>query len=228
MQVAVFRHIPFETLGLISEALSSAGFEYVYIDMGSSEAPASVASYDAVISMGGPMSANDELPFLKQEMVCVREAVAAGKPVLGICLGSQIIAKALGASVYRNACKEIGWFPIRFTEAAAADALFTGLTEPETVFHWHGETFDLPAGAEWLAWSDKTRNQAFRYGSNVYGLQFHLEVTPEIVTDWIHQPANSADVDERIAALNPQEGAGHLPQISKTVFGRWCKLVAER
>jgi GMP synthase (glutamine-hydrolysing) len=221
----VFRHIPFETLGLIAEALSSAGFEYVYIDMGASDAPASLAAYDAVISMGGPTSANDELPFLKQEMVCMREAVAAGKPVLGICLGSQIIAKALGASVYRNACKEIGWFPIRFTEAAGTDPLFAGFSGPETVFHWHGETFDLPEGAEWLAWSDKTRHQAFRYGSNVYGLQFHLEVTPEIVIDWIHQPDNSSDVDARVAALDPCEGGDRLTQLASAVFGRWCDLL---
>ncbi len=225
MRVAVFRHIPFETLGLIADVLSSAGFEYHYIDMGVSETPASVASYDAVISMGGPMSANDDVPFLKQEIVLLREAVAAGKPVLGICLGSQMIAKALRASVYRNVQKEIGWFSIRFTESAATDALFAGFLEPETVFHWHGETFDMPAGAQCLASSERCRHQAFRYGSNVYGLQFHLEVTPEIVTDWIHQPNNAGDVDERVAALNPNEGGERLAQLARTVFGRWCGLL---
>jgi GMP synthase (glutamine-hydrolysing) len=225
VRVAVFRHVPFETLGLIADVLSSTGFEYDYFDMGTSGAPASISSYNALISMGGPMSANDDLPFLKQEMVYMREAVATGKPVLGICLGSQIIAKALGARVYRNRSKEIGWFPIRFTGAAETDPLFAGLSEPETVFHWHGETFDLPEGAEWLASSDMTHYQAFRYGSNVYGLQFHLEVTPEIVTNWIHQPANSGDVDASVAALNPYEGGDRLAQLAGTVFSRWCDLL---
>src|SRR5436190_14483569 len=126
--------------------------------------------------MGGPMSANDCLPYLEAELRLLEHAVTMGKPLLGICLGSQLITKALGGRVYRNPVKEIGWAPVHWTPAARTDVLLAGLVEPETVFHWHGDTFDLPSGSTWLAWSDACRNQAFRMGPLIYAFQFHLEV----------------------------------------------------
>src|SRR5207302_710127 len=131
------------------------------------------------------MSVNDNLPYIRRELDLIREAASLGKAILGVCLGTQLIAKALGASVYPNSLKEIGWYPICWTGAASDDFLHRGLTAPETVFHWHSETFDLPPGAELLAYSDRCRHQAYRVGDKIYGLQFHLEVTPAMVADWL-------------------------------------------
>jgi GMP synthase-like glutamine amidotransferase len=133
---------------------------------------------DLVIAMGGPMSVNDEstLPWLRPEKEFVRDVAGRGIPVLGVCLGAQLIASALGARVYRNAHKEIGWFPIEATPGATDTFRFP---DKCAVFHWHGETFDLPAGAVRLARSVACENQAFQIGRHVIGLQFHLETTPE-------------------------------------------------
>jgi len=134
--------------------------------------------FDLLIAMGGPMSVNDEvqLPWLRDEKRLIAQAVASGKAVLGICLGAQLIASAFGARVFPNAQKEIGWFPV-FAEETA-DGLFR--FPPEFLaFHWHGETFELPAGAVRLAGSAACKNQAFQLGPRALGLQFHLETTPE-------------------------------------------------
>src|SRR5438105_903870 len=181
MRVLIFRHVPFEGAGLLETVLLDRGIAFEYADLYDAAAPmVDPTSYNALIFMGGPMSVNDDLAYLRCEERHIREAVAKGVPVLGICLGAQLIAKALGGAVRRNRAKEIGWFDLRFTPAAAGDPLFDGL-DVETVFHWHGETFDLPPGAELLASSDLCRNQAFRMGDRVYGMQFHLEVTPEMI-----------------------------------------------
>ena len=122
--------------------------------------------------------------------------------------------------------KEIGWFDIHMTSAAAADPLFAGIAGPETVFHWHGETFDLPRGSLLLARSERCEHQAFRAGANVYGLQFHLEVTPEMVADWCRQDANCGDVRELDGPIDAHANAERLRELARTVFGRWCGLVA--
>ena len=140
------------------------------------------------------MSANDDIPGLKDELKLIERALAQGTPVLGICLGSQLIARALGARVYRNRELEIGWKPVHLTDAGRRDAVLGRLASPMECFHWHGETFDIPAGAERLAWSDLCANQAYRYGANVCALQFHPEVTAEMIEDWSRQPVNCGDV----------------------------------
>src|SRR5438093_8218979 len=173
LKVLAFRHFPIEDLGLIADALASQGIRCEYADLylGDGGQP-DIRGADGLIFMGGPMSANDDLPYIRQELDLIGEAVSLRKPILGVCLGAQLIAKALGASVYANPVKAIGWYPIHWTEAAARDPLCRGLTSPETVFHWHGETFDLPSGAELLAYSDGCRHQACRLGESIYGLQF--------------------------------------------------------
>jgi GMP synthase-like glutamine amidotransferase len=184
-----------------------------------------ISAYDGLIFMGGPMSVNDPLPYLDRERALISQAAERGRPMLGICLGSQLIAGALGAEVHRNGEKEIGWFDIHFTRAAADDALFAGLRGPETVFHWHGETWELPPGGELLAWSQACRHQAFRAGRHIYGLQFHLEVTPAMIADWQVQDENCGDVRELAAPLDPQAHAARQEELSRVVFGRWCGLL---
>jgi GMP synthase (glutamine-hydrolysing) len=226
MPVLVFRHVPFEHLGRIAPALETAGIQFEYLDLCQNpEAKADIEGAAGLIVMGGPMSANDELPGIRTELAHIQQAAAAGRPVLGVCLGAQLIAKALGGRVYRNPVKEIGWYPVWWREAAGRDTLLAGLSGPETVFHWHGETFDLPPGAEWLARSEACPHQAFRVGGGIYGFQFHLEVTPAMIADWVAQELNSGDVRQLAALPDPYANAHRLSQLSSLVFGRWAALV---
>lgn len=177
--------------------------------------------------MGGPMSANDNLPFLQRELSLIAEAVRSEIPLLGVCLGAQLIAKALGEKVYRNPAKEIGWAPVTFTEAGRRDPLFAGLSASEMVFHWHEDTFDLPRNAELLASSAACRNQAFRAGNRIYGLQFHLEVTPVMIARWCADDANCGEAREATEPIDPYRHATRTEALARLVFGRWCSLVKE-
>ena len=226
MRVVAFRHVPFEGLGLIEPTLEDHGISVEFQDLFQKGATLpDLTTAAGLIFMGGPMSANDDLPFLRQEIQMIRHAVEAGQPVLGVCLGSQLIAKALGANVYKNSTKEIGWFDVHLTDAGRQDPILSGLEGSETVFHWHGETFDLPDSAVWLAYSDACRHQAYRVGLKTYGLQFHLEVTPEMISDWCSQDANCGDVRELQTPVDPNRNAQRLAGLSRLVFGRWCALL---
>jgi GMP synthase-like glutamine amidotransferase len=226
MRVLAFRHVPFEGLGHIQPALESCGVGIDYVDLyHAGAAPPDTAPADGLIFMGGPMSVNDGLPYLEQEIAILRQALERGQPVLGVCLGSQLLARAAGARVYPNARKEIGWFDIWRTSAGAADPLLGELDSPQTVFHWHGETFELPPGAEWLAWSDACRHQAYRVGSKAYGLQFHLEVTPAMIVDWQQQDVNCGDLRELQGPLDAQRGQAELANCAHRVFRRWAALL---
>ena len=222
-RVLAFRHVPFESAGRIESVLRERGISLEYADLYRDGAAApDPADAAGLIFLGGPMSANDSLPYLRREMEIIAAAALRGQPLLGICLGAQLIAKASGARVYRNPEKEIGWFDIHLTDAAAADPLLAGANRTETVFHWHGETFDLPAGAQWLAHSARCRHQAFRLGDSVWGFQFHLEVTPEMIADWCLEDENCGDVRELEAPLDPRRNAERLGELSGLVFGKWA------
>ena len=185
MRAHYLQHEPHEGPGSIQPWLAARGFEVRGTMVHEGEALPDIAAFDFLIVMGGGMSANDErrLPWLRAEKALIREAIDAGRKVLGVCLGAQLIASALGARVYRNAEKEIGWHEIRAAETPDSRAFrFPAACE---VFHWHGETFDLPSGAVLLASSEACRHQAFQIGSNVIGLQFHLETTPEGVLQFV-------------------------------------------
>jgi GMP synthase-like glutamine amidotransferase len=223
MPILVLRHEPFEHLGSFGAVLEENKIPFVYHDLGE---PLSLEGSSGVILMGGPMSANDPLPGLSDELKLIEQALRADVPVLGICLGAQLIAKALGARVYRNPQREIGWEPVHFTPAAFSDRLFSGLPSPMTFFHWHGETFDLPAGAEWLAWSEKCRHQAYRFGRSAYGIQFHPEITPEMIEDWCAQPANCGDVAALETPIDPH-AADSRPQARHILEG-WLSLLTPR
>lgn len=222
MHVLIFRHVPFEGAGRIAPVLEAQGYRLEYADLyGAAAVLPDWRAAAGLVFVGGPMSVNDDLPYLRQELAVLDEALRSDKPVLGVCLGAQLLARAAGARVYPNATKEIGWFPVTWTAAAAQDPLFRGLGAGETVFHWHGETFDLPPGAVHLAQSQACRNQAFRVGRAAYGLQFHLDVTPEMIEDWCRQPANCGDVRELPGPIDSTAHAERLQELAATVFGRW-------
>ncbi|MGA3204923.1 MAG: type 1 glutamine amidotransferase [Bryobacteraceae bacterium] len=219
MPLLILRHEPFEHLGHFATVLEESHVEYLYHDLGE---PLPSISHSGMIIMGGPMSANDNLPGLRDELGLIEQALKEDLPLLGVCLGSQLIAKAMGARVYPDAQLEIGWGPVWLTDAGKEDALFEGIESPETFFHWHGETFDLPPGAEWLAYSEKCRHQAYRYGRRVYGLQFHPEITPEMIADWCAQPVNCGDVAALTAPIDPHSHDQRTT--SRRILESWLNL----
>lgn len=186
MKALVIMHHPDEGPGTIGDYLGQRGVEVIFARLYDGQAlPDSPDSFDAVISMGGPMNVYEEQshPWLAAEDAFLRRALDAGVPMLGVCLGSQLMAKALDAAVSQNPVPELGWAPVRLTEQAAGDRLMAGVDPAFGAFHWHGDTFALPQGATLLAASDDCAHQAFNWG-NAWGLQFHVEVTPEIVASW--------------------------------------------
>jgi len=188
MRVLVLQHVAVEGPGVLEPLLTQRGWQLETVTLYTgAKLPQQPQRYQAILVMGGPMGVYDEAeyPFLQAENDFLQRAVAHGVPLLGICLGSQLLAKALGARVYRNPCKEIGWYTVDLTPAGCTDPLFTGVESPLLVFQWHGDAFDLPPGATALASSPLCQHQAFCYGDRVYGLLFHLELTPEIIRTWL-------------------------------------------
>lgn len=187
MRISLLQHVPFEGPGRIASWCRTHKHDLRRLLLYDGEVPAAPHEYDMLIVMGGPMSVGDEhiYPWLKTEKQAIAAAVAGGKKVLGICLGAQLLANVLGSRVYPNAHKEIGWFPVTITDAGRQSKLFIDGVDTLQVFHWHGDTFDLPPECEHLAFSQACRQQAFRYGDRVVGLQFHLEVGPDDVQTMI-------------------------------------------
>ncbi|MDH7578583.1 MAG: type 1 glutamine amidotransferase [Bacillota bacterium] len=193
MRVLVVQHVICEGPGLLQEVLDQQGwrFDIRCMDQPGAFLPGGLDAYDAFIILGGPMGAYEEeaYPYLLRVQELVRKAVAIRLPVLGICLGGQLIARALGAHVGPHRVKEIGWYRVRLTPAGRVVPLFTGMPPEFEVFQWHGDTFALPVGAFLLAEGETCANQAFVYGPFARGgyawaLQFHLEVTPEMIEEW--------------------------------------------
>lgn len=182
MRAHFIQHDPLEDLAGIEPWLVSAGYDItntrIFESDDSVELP-NIDEIDLLILMGGPMSVNDEetLAWLAPEKEWLRRYIQAGKPVLGICLGSQLIVSAMGANVYPGEHKEIGWFPVH--SVISTDETLFKFPDSTDVFHWHGETFDLPENATLLASSEACKNQAFQLGDSAIGLQFHIETTPE-------------------------------------------------
>jgi len=208
--IYVFCHAPSVPLGSVERLPSRHGVELEVVrfyEPGDVRFDASAAS--GLIVLGGPMSASDTLryPFLADEVRFMRQMMAANKPVLGICLGAQLMARALGARTYRNHTKEIGWHEVELLPAAEHDPLFGGLAGPMPVFQWHGDTFDLPLGVEHLARSALCEHQAFRFG-NAWAVQFHAEITAEIIAQWLSAEEFAGDCAEigarRVAEIRAQ------------------------
>jgi GMP synthase (glutamine-hydrolysing) len=222
MRVVAFRHDPSVGLGLLEPVLRQRSIDLTCADLYREELQPDTTSAGGLIFLGGPMSANDPFPYLEQEIRIMREAAGRGQPILGICLGAQLLAKALGAEVRRKALPEIGWFKVELTEAGVEDPVLGAMNRSETLLQWHRDTFELPEGAVWLARSERCPNQAFRIAPNIYGFQFHLEATPEIITKWCAQEAKCGDTRELDPPLDPGWNRERLADLAGQVFGRWC------
>jgi GMP synthase-like glutamine amidotransferase len=234
--IVALRHVPHEGLGLLEEILSERGLVYRVLDLPKQGPRFTTDQLAGLIVLGGPMNVDeiDRYPFLADEVHWIRQALAARLPVLGICLGAQLLAKALGARVFPNPIKEIGWYPIDWTAGAADDALFAGCAASPVVFQWHGDTFGLPSGATLLATSALCRQQAFRFGSSAYGLQFHIEVTAPIIAGWLDEPRNCGEL-AGLHYIDPgailQATPTHLPNMTdlgRTALGRWADMCRKR
>lgn len=207
LNIHYFQHVPFEGLGSIEEWCKENGHLLSTTRFYENAPLPDLEEIDWLIIMGGPMSVNDEkkYPWLAAEKKFIRQAIAEKKTVIGICLGAQLLAQILGADVYKNNQKEIGWFPIEFTREAIPHKLFLNLKNPITVFHWHGDTFDIPGNAIHHATSEACSNQGFLYQNKILGLQFHLETTKESLRQMIANGRNELVKEKYIQAENEIE-----------------------
>jgi GMP synthase (glutamine-hydrolysing) len=237
-RLAVFQHVPHEILGNLDPLLRASGFRIRYVNFGREpDARPDLSRYHGLVVLGGPMNCDqsDRYPHLTTEIELIREAISSGKPVLGICLGAQLIARALGARVSKNPVKEIGWYDLSPTEAGRSDPLFQALADHQRIFQWHGDTFEIPDGAIRLASSPDCRNQAFRFGDHVYGLQFHLEVDEPMIKRWLHTPLNAREIDamggESFVDEVQQETHARIDEsiaLGDRIFGEFIRLFHSR
>lgn len=233
-KILVLQHIEVEPPGLIGEVLRSKGFELEYCHgyLGQ-EIPETLEAYEALVVMGGPMGVYeaDQFPFLKKEMKLIDNALKHEKPILGVCLGSQLLAYVLGAKVYPGKQKEIGWYPVELCPDASGDGLFKNVPASFMGFHWHGDIFDLPAGASCLAKSDLTACQAYRFGLNVYGFLFHMEVSQEMIGKWterFREELVGVKINPEAILKKSAEYLKPLQGIGRAVFTQWAETIKRK
>lgn len=213
-KVLVLQNVEHEGLGMLARLLKGRGLtpEHVRLYLGE-EVPRTVDGYSAIIVLGGPMGVYEEdiYPFIRDEIVFIQQAMKECVPTLGICLGAQLIAKAAGATISSGKKKEIGWYPLRLTDEGREDPLMKCLPDPLPVFQWHGDTFDIPEGAINLASSELFPNQAIRVGRSAYGLQFHLEVTEDMVREWLE--VNRGELEGLNEYIDPEAILKETPHV---------------
>lgn len=228
--VVIFRHAAHEGPGYFADFLDSRRIPHHLVRIDANDSvPQSLDGVSGLVFMGGPMSVNDPLPWIAPVVRLIQQAVAAGVPVLGHCLGGQLMAKALGGRVTRNPVKEIGWLPVRVVDNPVSIDWFGDLPPAFPVFHWHGETFSIPDNATRLLASDDCPNQAFALGPHL-GLQCHVEMTEPMIADWVREsdgelePTRTVQTAEQM--LNDAGGRVQaLHRIADRLYERWiCGL----
>ena len=234
----VIEHVPHERLGTFEPALTAAGATlrpFRVFEPGARWP--SMAEVDGLVIMGGPMSVYQpkQYPWITKEMALLREALNRKIPILGVCLGAQMLAQALEAQVHAAPAKEIGWYPLMREPGADGDPLMEAFGQTETVFQWHGDTFSLPKDAVRLASSPLCPEQGFRYGTSAYGLQFHLEVTEAMIRAWMLQPGNRQELATLAGQIDPmairRQSPQHIARLGELachVATAFCQLVTTR
>ena len=234
MRVLVLQHIACEPPGVFEDVLRERGAELHRVELDEGDQLPEWREFDAIVAMGGPMSANDEaeLPWLVEEKRLIGEAVRAGTPFWGVCLGVQLLASSLGARVYRGSDPEVGLLPVELTAEGRADPVLGGLAHGIATLQWHGDTFDLPDGAVRLASSPAYANQAFRHG-RAYGVQFHLEVSAEMAREWAEVPEYVDSLERTLGAASAAsflaeiaEHADEMRSAGRSLFARWLELAS--
>ena len=231
-EILIFRHVAGEGPGYFAQFLErhKQPYRLVRIDQ-NDPIPDSIAHASALVFMGGPMSVNDDLPWIDREFRLIRQAIDADLPMLGHCLGGQLMSKALGGEISANPVREIGWLPVQQIDNAAARSWFPGLDPEFDVFHWHGETFTLPPGATHLLKSTACANQAFAIGRSL-GLQCHVEMLPKMISDWAHasreEIKNPGPTVQSLAQMseNLELRIKRLHQVADILYGRWLEGIA--
>jgi len=237
LRALVLQHAACEPPGAYEEVLRAQGWSLERCELDEGERLPEAPGFDALIVMGGPMSANDEaeLPWLGPEKRLIAGYVADEVPVWGVCLGAQLLAASLGAPVFAGPEPEVGLCEVSLTDAAREDPVFGAAPAVLGTLQWHGDTFELPAGATLLAQSPLYPNQAFRVGALAYGLQFHLEASPEMAARWLELPAYREALER---ALGPGSAEAVLEELSAAseemlgaagaLFSRWLALASAR
>ncbi len=233
-KVLVCQHVPYEILGTLDPLFKDSGVRIQYVNFGRfPHLEPSLEGHDGLVILGGPMhvSETEQHPHLLYEIKMIEEAIRKDLPILGICLGAQLIAKTLGAKVQINQEREIGWHRLELKKEATEDAVLRHFKNKENVFQWHRDTFDIPKGAVHLASSAICENQAFRYGEKVYGFQFHLEVDEMMIERWLKVPYHQEALEAVKAKVSPeqirQETQGNieaLKNLSQKTFSEFVRL----
>jgi GMP synthase-like glutamine amidotransferase len=234
VDVLVLQHIACEPPGVYEDVLNERGATIQRVELDEGEPLPDWRAFDAIIAMGGPMGALDEIdhPWLADEKRLIGDAVRSGLPFWGVCLGVQLLAASLGARVYPGSAPEVGLLPVTLTDEALADPVFAGMPRELLSLQWHGDTFDLPDGSALLAGSPAYPNQAFRFGSAAYGVQFHLEVSPALAREWADVPAYAESLErvlgpgalDRLLAELEARSDGVLSD-GRRLFERWLGAV---
>ena len=234
-RILVVQHVAAEPLGTLDPLIRGRGHRIRYANFERTpDAQPSMARYNGLIVLGGPMNVKDHpnRPHLRTEMRLIEEALAADKPVLGVCLGSQLLAHVLGASIRRHEQSEIGWYQLNTTHAGREDAVINPMGESTSVFQWHSYTFDVPQCAQHLATTQSCENQAFRYGDNAYGFQFHLEADENLVQRWLSTPAYREEIIRAQLEHNADDigeltltQAARMREVAVPVFSNFLDLI---
>lgn len=234
MRTLVLQHIACEPPGVFEDVLHERGAKLHRVELDEGEPLPDWREFDAIVAMGGPMSANDDadLPWLAEEKRLIADAVRAGTPFWGVCLGVQLLAASLGARVYAGPEPEVGLLPVSITADARTDPVFDEAPHELVTLQWHGDTFDLPEGGVRLASSPAYPNQAFRF-ERAYGVQFHLEISPEMAREWAEVPEYLTSLERTLGAEEAsaflaaiEDRAPEMRSAGRELFERWLERVA--
>ncbi len=228
-EIVILKHIEIEGPGSIEEFFRNTAWSLKTIDLwAGKKLPENFDNIAAVVSLGGPMNVyeEDKYPFLKSENGFLQKAIKEEVPILGICLGAQLLAKACKAKVKKLDQKEIGWYDISLTREGKNDLLFEGLSSDLKAFEWHEDTFEKPIGSIFLAESTTCANQAFRFGSNAYGLQFHVEVTAEMIETWVnHYAKGNSLIDAKAMLIEAYKKEEALKKTANLIYLNFARII---